>query len=53
MPEVVAVVDADGNLLAFLRMDGAKLLSGRARWPRRSPPPRTVHPPAGSPPTSP
>ncbi|TXN39207.1 heme-binding protein [Methylobacterium sp. WL7] len=27
VPEVVAVVDADGNLLAFLRMDGAKLLS--------------------------
>jgi glc operon protein GlcG len=27
VPENVAVVDAGGNLLAFLRMDGAKLLS--------------------------
>ncbi|WP_348270953.1 heme-binding protein [Methylobacterium sp. ARG-1] len=27
VPENVAVVDADGNVLAFLRMEGAKLLS--------------------------
>ena len=28
MPQNITIVDDGGNLLAFLRMDGAKLLSG-------------------------
>lgn len=30
VPQCVAVVDAGGNLLAFVRMDGAKVLSQRS-----------------------
>ena len=30
VPQCIAVVDAGGNLLAFVRMDGAKVLSQRS-----------------------